>query len=242
MAKELNLIPLLKNEIGTELWSPAINKVTLTSINEETDSPFFTATSSQDGEWCFYKDGKISSLGGLMLFPSEHVQDWGMFKPTYVHPRNGNDSVLLELLKDAGGDMPMPNVFTESSEEHIYYIDRLDGEIKALYRKDTTAEVWNYIEDYGHKLDIEVVKNGISKAHLIIEEEAGFSPFEQVVVRKAKGIWKPRAFDHPIMLGGGVFQYLCQDGVEYDECLPYTEDTHQLLGTTADVEILNKDK
>ena len=57
-----------------------------------------------------------------------------------------------------------------------------------------------------------------------------FKPFDKVVVRRGQSVWYAEFFSH---YDAENKVYNCI-GLEYDECLPYNEETAKLIGTTDD--------
>ena len=57
-----------------------------------------------------------------------------------------------------------------------------------------------------------------------------FKPFDKVVVRRGQSVWYAEFFSH---YDAENKVYICI-GLEYDECLPYNEETAKLIGTTDD--------
>ncbi len=54
-----------------------------------------------------------------------------------------------------------------------------------------------------------------------------FKPFDKVIVCKWDNYWKARHFEkieHDV--------YFCTDGEIYKQCLPYSEETAKLIGTS----------
>lgn len=62
------------------------------------------------------------------------------------------------------------------------------------------------------------------------EPKCPFKPFDKVLVRFTKGIWYCALFSN-ILEEYGVIYYHC-NGIHYNNCIPYNEETEHLIGTT----------
>ena len=88
--KELNLVELLKNEIGKEFYSPVVGEVVLEKITK--DGCIFrrrkegvTIRLSKNGK---FPMGEFGEGPECLIFPSKGQRDWSLFKPTWT-PKPG---------------------------------------------------------------------------------------------------------------------------------------------------------
>lgn len=225
----INIAEILKGcPKGMELYSTIFGEVKFSHIDDTDDSYPIWVENHFGGLNSFSKEGYYDSkfpVTECLLFPSSEMRDWSnFFKRGDVVRSKDNMYAIFEGW--ANDDYTKFNTkinfytfdasFNEeavcgterfvkaSDEERMIFIANIEKHYKGKYNPKT--------------LQVEPVK-----------PECPFKPFDKVLVRD--GIdeqWRIHIFSHH---QNGDFSYVCLTGA-YRYCIPYNEDTAQLLNTT----------
>lgn len=214
---------------GMKLYTPMYGEVELSRVGDDDLNYPIVVNNMQGGILGFTKDGH-HTLGfpdsECLLFPSSKMRDWKRFfkRGDIVIKNNGDMAAVFDGW--ANDDYTKFNTkinfyafdasfneeavcgterFVKASDEEIMiFIANIEKHYKGKYNPKT--------------LQVEPVK-----------PECPFKPFDKVLVRD--GIdeqWRIHIFSHH---QNGDFSYVCLTGA-YRYCIPYNEDTAQLLNTT----------
>ena len=162
-----------------------------------------------------------------VLFPSSEMRDWSkFFKRGDIVIKNGGG---MAAVFDGWAN----DTYTEFNTTINMYCDGNTGEEEVcttlLFRKATGEERKQLI-----KKAERILKGKYNPETLQVDPvkpTCPFKPFDKVLVRDGVGEqWRINIFSHHQEKGG--FPYVCMSGV-YRDCIPYNEDTAQLLNTTS---------
>lgn len=229
MNNNINIAEILKDyPKGTKLYSPLLGNVTLESINSYSTGATIEVK-VRNFYYCFYKTGIYCNHVGAecLLFPSSEMRDWTKFfkRGDVVWSKTSGMYVIFEGW--ANDDYTKFNTtidfyeFDASFDEEV--VCYTDCFVKAREEERATF-ITNAEKHYNGKynpdtLQVEPVK-----------PKCQFKPFDKVMVRDGVDEqWRINIFSHHQEKGG--FPYVCMSGV-YRDCIPYNEDTAQLLNTT----------
>ena len=230
MENKINIAEILKDcPKGMELYSPIYGTVGLLKVASNPVYPIMTATSI-DRTGIFTSDGRLYEnypSAECLLFPSREMRDWTkFFKRGDVVWSKDNMYAIFEGW--ANDDYTKFNsticiyAFDASFDEEV--VCDTDCFVKAREEERATF-IANAEKHYNGKynpdtLQVEPVK-----------PKCQFKPFDKVLVRDGVDEqWRINIFSHHQEKGG--FPYVCMSGV-YRDCIPYNEDTAQLLNTTS---------
>lgn len=208
--KDLNLVEILENAPkGTKLYSPICGECELEEVRDD-ESRLPIEVVSDTGVFTFTKNGHCYSdeAGECVLFPSKENRDWSTFK---IEKKKESIKVGDYLRQKGTGD--------------LYKVTDIDGVgnklcyLKKLIYNGTTEErqltgyyeeeIWEYFEK-ATKFDPNSLK-----------------PFDCVlVIVRGRCKWHISHFQE---ISEGV--YRVENGILFDVCIPYNEDTKHLLGT-----------
>ena len=230
MNNKINIAEILKDcPKGMKLYSPIYGKVELWKVNSNSVYSIMTATSI-DRAGSFTSEGLLYEKypsAECLLFPSSEMRDWTkFFKRGDVVIKNGGG---MAAVFDGWAN----DTYTEFNTIVNLYCDNNTGEEEVcttlLFRKATEEERNQFIE----KVEL-ILKGKYNPDTLRVEPvkpECPFMPFDKVLVRDGVDEqWRINIFSHHQEKGG--FPYVCMSGV-YRDCIPYNEDTAQLLNTTS---------
>lgn len=231
MENKINIAEILKDcpkVMG--LYSPIFGEVKFNKYHENIITILSTSNDGRDTLNTFSKNGSYYSgysQSECLLFPSLKMRDWTkFFKQGDVVIKNGGG--MAAVFDGWANDN-----YTEFNTTINLYCDGNTGEEEVcttlLFRKATEEE---------RKLFVEIVerilKGKYNPETLQVEPvkpECPFKSFDKVLVRDGVDEqWRINIFSHHQEKGG--FPYVCMSGV-YRDCIPYNEDTAQLLNTTS---------
>lgn len=204
--KDLNLVEILKDAPkGTKLYSPIFGECELDYIR---DNKIYIL--SDHGSEHFYTNGNyLNDCGECMLFPSKDNRDWSTFK---IEKKKESIKVGDYLSQKGTGDLYKVTDIDEVGNK-LCYLKKLiyngtteDRQLTGYYEE----EIWKYFEK-ATKFDPNSLK-----------------PFDCVLVRD-RCKWHISHFQE---ISEGV--YRVENGMLFDVCIPYNDDTKHLLGTTDD--------
>lgn len=230
MNNKINIAEKLKDyPNGLKLYSPIYGEVKFYKIDIDNES-YPIAVKNSKGIVYFAEDGRYSTAfdtAECLLFPSSKMRDWTkFFKRGDVVWSNDNMYAIFEGW--ANDDYTKFNsticiyAFDASFDEEV--VCDTDCFVKAR-EKERATFIANAEKHYNGKynpdtLQVEPVK-----------PKCQFKPFDKVLVRDGVDEqWRINIFSHHQEKGG--FPYVCMSGV-YRDCIPYNEDTAQLLNTTS---------
>lgn len=214
MNENLNLVEILKDcPKGTKLYSPIYEDVELVDVSQDNvPYPIKTKTNpNSDGMFStvsFTKDGRIfvEHIGECMLLPSREQRDWSKFKQLVKPKFKVGDKIVYSPVKY----MRVPGsygIISEITNDKYFFTD-------SSYAFIRNQDSWELILDKKPKFDPNTLK-----------------PFEKVLVRDTnEGLWKCTLFSHIIEKGDYAFRYATA-GSGYIYCIPYNDDTKNLVGT-----------
>ena len=230
MNNNINIAEILKDyPKGTKLYSPLVGNVTLESINNySTDA--IIEIKVHNSYYCFYKTGTYYNHTGAecLLFPSSEMRDWTKFfkRGDVVWSKTSGMYVIFEgwanddytefnTTINCYKDSPLfstemvcytNNCVKVSDEERVKFIADIEKHYRGKYNPDT--------------LQVESVK-----------PEYPFKPFDKVLVRNDPNQkWTIDMFSY-YNREDNDYPYICV-GNHYCYCIPYTEQTAHLIGTT----------
>jgi hypothetical protein len=230
MNNKINIAEKLKDyPNGLKLYSPIYGEVKFYKIDIDNES-YPIAVKNSKGIVYFAEDGRYSTAfdtAECLLFPSSKMRDWTkFFKRGDVVWSKDNMYAIFEGW--ANDDYTKFNsticiyAFDASFDEEV--VCYTDCFVKAREEERATF-ITNAEKHYNGKynpdtLQVEPVK-----------PKCQFKPFDKVLVRDGVDEqWRINIFSHHQEKGG--FPYVCMSGV-YRDCIPYNEDTAQLLNTTS---------
>ena len=219
----MDIVEILKSKpIGTSLYSPLCGECTLREIKK--------GISTRDvygAPFAFNNDGKYCYKGEVVLFPSKKMRDWSKFawkKGDVLESDDGRKNVIFDGFTDDTYAYFKGRYGLDFSE-HIGDEDSLATQ--DYYTSDESrAEAYVHLLEkwFGGKLNLDTLEMEPPKPSHKYE----LKPFDKVLVRDEGGEWCCDFFSHK---SGDM--YVCV-GEEWEQCLPYNEDTAKLIGTKDD--------
>lgn len=230
MNNKINIAEKLKDyPNGLKLYSPIYGEVKFYKIDIDNES-YPIAVKNSKGIVYFAEDGRYSTAfdtAECLLFPSSKMRDWSKFfkRGDAVFSHSAQMIAIFEGWVDSR--------YTEFKTSFSEHNDGTWSKGEVCSTKDfflaTEFDVKTFIskaEKHYHgkynpdTLQVEPVK-----------PKCQFKPFDKVLVRDGVDEqWRINIFSHHQEKGG--FPYVCMSGV-YRDCIPYNEDTAQLLNTTS---------
>lgn len=231
MNNEINIAEILKDcPKGMELYSPIYGKVELLKVDSNSEYSIKTVTSI-DRPGSFTSDGRLYEKypsSECLLFPSSVMRDWSKFFKRGDVVRSIDDGAQAVF---KGWESDDYTSFYASIVHHAE-VDEWD--------EDIVFAVESFYKEYeefarGFIVDAEEHYNGKYNPETLqvepVKPECPFKSFDKVLVRDGVDEqWRINIFSHHQEKGG--FPYVCMSGV-YRDCIPYNEDTAQLLNTTS---------
>ena len=230
MNNKINIAEKLKDyPNGLKLYSPIYGEVKFYKIDIDNES-YPIAVKNSKGIVYFAEDGRYSTAfdtAECLLFPSSKMRDWTkFFKRGDVVWSKDNMYAIFEGW--ANDDYTKFNsticfyVFDASFDEEVVY--DTDCFVKAR-EGERAAFIANAERHYNGKYNPDTLRVEP------VKPTCPFKPFDKVLVRDGVDEqWRINIFSHHQEKGG--FPYVCMSGV-YRDCIPYNEDTAQLLNTTS---------
>lgn len=229
MNNKINIAEILKDcPKGMKLYSPLFGEVEL-FVSESGGIAVYSKDNVGDNILnTFTENGMFYSeypQSQCLIFPSSEMRDWSkFFKRGDVVIKNGGG---MAAVFDGWAN----DTYTEFNTTVNLYCDNNTGEEEVcttlLFRKATEEERKLFIEKAER-----ILKGKYNPQTLQVEPvkpECPFKPFDKVLVRDCiDEQWRIHIFSHH---QNGDFSYVCLTGA-YRYCIPYNEDTAQLLNTT----------
>lgn len=232
MNNKINIAEILKDcPKGMGLYSPIFGEVKFNKYHENIITILSTSNDGRDTLNTFSKNGSYYSgysQSECLLFPSLKMRDWTKFfkRGDVVQNKDGGMYAIFEGW--ANDDYTKFNsticfhVFDASfGEEEVCDTDCF---VKAR-EEERAAFIADAEKHYNGKYNPDTLRVEP------VKPKCPFKPFDKVLVRDGVDEqWRINIFSHHQEKGG--FPYVCMSGV-YRDCIPYNEDTAQLLNTTS---------
>lgn len=226
MAKEINIAKILKDmPKGTKLWSPLLGEVELDSVKYDNKTyPIFVQGTDRLA-YVFTQYGRYYTIEGaeMLLFPSKDMRDWSKFFKEGDVLENTTDNVFPKYV-----------IFKKFVDDKYTTFEATNGIIigdKPLEYSIQNTLSYSKVKDEDKALEI---KKKIQKIIAKGTESSAteFQPFDKVLVRDYKEqMWMPTLFGFFRKNKDGALYYETVRG-PYHYCIPYSEKTKHLLGTT----------
>ena len=224
----MNIAEILKNKSqGTKLYTPIWGYVTFDHIGD--DETIYVQSDTYD-ECVFYNDGKYSTEGECMLFPSKEMHDWTKFswkRGDVLKGKNENEFCIFNKFINDSYNSFYAKYLQFNSVDGPTITPGMEELVEDWYEKASPEETRKYIkeveETFNGKFDmenLEIIPNKPTKPK--------FEPYEKVVARYNGDAWRPEIFGY-----ADDKSYYCIGGW-YSEILPYNKDTAKLIGTFND--------
>ena len=230
MNNKINIAEKLKDyPNGLKLYSPIYGEVKFYKIDIDNES-YPIAVKNSKGIVYFAEDGRYSTAfdtAECLLFPSSKMRDWTKFfnRGDVVWSKDNMYAIFEGWAND---DYTKFNsticfyVFDASFDEEV--VCDTDCFVKAR-EGERAAFIANAERHYNGKYNPDTLRVEP------VKPTCPFKPFDKVLVRDGVDEqWRINIFSHHQEKGG--FPYVCMSGV-YRDCIPYNEDTAQLLNTTS---------
>ena len=223
----MNIAEILKHKPeGTKLYTPIWGQVTFDHIGD--DETIYVLFNTYDERVLFYNDGKYSTEGEYMLFPSKEMRDWSKFawKRGNILKSDGNMFCFFDKFSDDSYTCFEAKYMRYNRADGVFIAPEVTKEsVEDWYEKVSPEEAREYIkeveETFNSKFSmetLEIIPNKPTKPK--------FEPYEKVVARYNRDAWRPEIFGY-----ADGKSYYCIGGW-YSEILPYNEETTKLIGTT----------
>lgn len=224
----MNIAEILKNKPqGTKLYTPIWGYVTFDHIGD--DETIYVLFNTYD-ECVFYNDGKYSTEGECMLFPSKEMRDWSKFswkRGDVLKGKNENEFCIFNKFINDSYNSFYAKYLQFNSVDGPTITPGMEELVEDWYEKASPEEAREYIkeveETFNGKFDMENLEIVPNKP-----TEPKFEPYEKVVARYNRDAWRPEIFGY-----ADGKSYYCIGGW-YSEILPYNKDTAKLIGTFND--------
>lgn len=230
MENKINIAEILKDcPKGMKLYSPAFGESKLYQINNASIYPIVTKD-EQECAKCFTSNGHFDAniaTAECILFPSSKMRDWTKFfkRGDVVWGKDNMYAIFEGWVNDDYTEFNTTicfYVFDASFDEEV--VCDTDCFVKAR-EGERAAFIANAEKHYNGKYNPDTLRVEP------VKPKCPFKPFDKVLVRDGVDEqWRINIFSHHQEKGG--FPYVCMSGV-YRDCIPYNEDTAQLLNTTS---------
>lgn len=205
MKKKLNLVELLKDAPkGMKLYSSICGECELEKVD---GSYIFVSDYSAriNHPLTFFSDGTyFGTCGECLLFPSKENRDWSTFK-----------------------------VEKEGFEVGDHVKNKETGEVRILTQKaqQPSEGFWTKRLNYPfNSCEVYIGEDKLGEYEKVSKfDPKWLKPFDRVLVRDGdKADWFATSFSH---LGDRYYPYIIINGCGYKQCIPYNDETKDLLGT-----------
>lgn len=226
MAKEINIAEILKDmPSGRKLWSPLLGEVALSCVNYDDKIYPISVRGTDRLTYSFTQYGRYYTTEGaeLLLFPSRDMKNWSKFFKEGDVLENTSDEVFPKYV-----------IFKKFVDDKYTTFEAINGIVlgnePVKYSIQNTLS-YSKVEDEEMALEIKKkIQNIVDKKPESSAPE--FQPFDKVLVRDFdEQIWIPTFFGFFRKDKDKKFPYVTVDGA-YKCCIPYSEKTKHLLGTT----------
>ena len=221
MKGETNIAEILRGcPKGTRVYSTAFGEARLLTIDDDGKYPIVTIEEDHRPR-NFTAQGRIDDnpKAACILFPSDKMRDWDKF---FKRGDIVTDDVYNgKAIFDRWANDNYTSVYATSG-------NRYDTEVFRRADLDERARFIAELErHHGGTYNPETLKIEAKKDHSL-------EPFQKVLARgnifsNNAGKWKATFFSHKIIGAIGPL-YECGAGC-YKECIPYNDETKQLIGT-----------
>lgn len=230
MNNKINIAEILKDcPKGMKLYSPIYGKVELWKVNSNSVYSIMTATSI-DRAGTFTSEGLLYEKypsAECLLFPSSEMRDWTKFFKRGDVVRSIDDGAQAVF---KGWESDDYTSFYASIVHHAE-VDEWD--------EDIVFAVESFYKEYeefarGFIVDAEEHYNGKYNPDTLrvepVKPVCPFMPFDKVLVRCGNGTWGATFFSR--CDNKSTWTYVGVDCNNWEQCIPYNEQTAHLLGTT----------
>lgn len=230
MNNKINIAEILKDcPKGMKLYSPIYGKVKLWKVNSNSVYSIMTATSI-DRAGTFTSEGLLYEKypsAECLLFPSSEMRDWTKFFKRGDVVRSIDDGAQAVF---KGWESDDYTSFYASIVHHAE-VDEWD--------EDIVFAVESFYKEYeefarGFIVDAEEHYNGKYNPETLqvepVKPVCPFMPFDKVLVRCGNGTWGATFFSR--CDNKSTWTYVGVDCNNWEQCIPYNEQTAHLLGTT----------
>lgn len=230
MNNKINIAEILKDcPKGMKLYSPIYGKVELWKVNSNSVYSIMTATSI-DRAGSFTSEGRLYEKypsAECLLFPSSEMRDWTKFFKRGDVVRSIDDGAQAVF---KGWESDDYTSFYASIVHHAE-VDEWD--------EDIVFAVESFYKEYeefarGFIVDAEEHYNGKYNPETLqvepVKPVCPFMPFDKVLVRCGNGTWGATFFSR--CDNKSTWTYVGVDCNNWEQCIPYNEQTAHLLGTT----------
>nr|DAF71984.1 MAG TPA: hypothetical protein [Caudoviricetes sp.] len=230
MNNKINIAEILEDcPKGMKLYSPIYGKVKLWKVNSNSVYSIMTATSI-DRAGTFTSEGLLYEKypsAECLLFPSSEMRDWTKFFKRGDVVRSIDDGAQAVF---KGWESDDYTSFYASIVHHAE-VDEWD--------EDIVFAVESFYKEYeefarGFIVDAEEHYNGKYNPETLqvepVKPVCPFMPFDKVLVRCGNGTWGATFFSR--CDNKSTWTYVGVDCNNWEQCIPYNEQTAHLLGTT----------
>ena len=238
MKSETNIAEILRGcPKGTRVYSTAFGEARLLTIDDDGKYPIVTIEEDHRPR-NFTAQGRIDDdpKAACILFPSDKMRDWDKFfkrgdivtddvyNGKAIFDRWANDNYTSFYA--TSGNRYDTEVFRRADlDERARFIAELERHHGGTYNPETLKVEAK--KDHSLEHNPETLKVEAKKDHSL-------EPFQKVLARgnifsNNAGKWKATFFSHKIIGAIGPL-YECGAGC-YKECIPYNDETKQLIGT-----------
>lgn len=229
MENKINIAEILKYcPKGTKLYTPLFGEVTFDSIGIDEKYPIIVhkldgikTSFTEEGHYTAYPNSEC------VLFPSSEMRDWTKFFKRGDVVRSIDDGAQAVF---KGWESDDYTSFYASIVHHAE-VDEWD--------EDIVFAVESFYKEYeefarGFIVDAEEHYNGKYNPETLqvepVKPVCPFMPFDKVLVRCGNGTWGATFFSR--CDNKSTWTYVGVDCNNWEQCIPYNEQTAHLLGTT----------
>ena len=230
MNNKINIAEILKDcPKGMKLYSPIYGTVGLLKVDSNSEYSIKTVTSI-DRPGSFTPYGRLYEKypsAECLLFPSSEMRDWTKFFKRGDVVRSIDDGAQAVF---KGWESDDYTSFYASIVHHAE-VDEWD--------EDIVFAVESFYKEYeefarGFIVDAEEHYNGKYNPETLqvepVKPVCPFMPFDKVLVRCGNGTWGATFFSR--CDNKSTWTYVGVDCNNWEQCIPYNEQTAHLLGTT----------
>lgn len=240
--QEINVYEILKDmPMGTKLYSPICGRTVLFDLDEEIEERCGTSivTKNDEEEFSFYKNGRYTDEGEVMLFPSNEMRDWSkFFKKGDIIESNVDGKHLIGVFDCWESDSLYARFWAKYVRDDNGEWFKLGCSTSDWYGADwSTARefIGNIEREYDGRLNLETLEIEKKPAY-------NFKTFDKVLVRDEEGKkWLPAIYlknvDNSVnsrMYSHKVFDFNQECVNYYNYCIPFEK--HEHLAYTSDPE------
>lgn len=202
----MNIAELLQEyaQMNEVFYSPCFGEVLFIEIVKSVGSTYIK-TSTKEGDQIrkFFVDGRYYTYGECVLFPSVDQRDWQKWKEEKEVAKHSHWHAD-DYVKFQGGWGRIISVCLSIDKSTWYYV------LVHNYVDNSQTQIFNDLTKLDH-FDPELLK-----------------PFDKVLVRDSEQ--SPWCISHFSNMPGSCRPYVCENFQEYQFCIPYNDETANLVG------------